>query len=287
MIFELSHLQLGRSILRVAVFGICASFLSACAVKTVSRGEESDSGARSATEKVDPLRSAEVSLAADRQELDQLRKDLPDDVKKQNDELALVLSFLKDGDEDPNKLRDRFQAALRKKRETVDKAQRRRREDFTRAEREARENFNANQKAEREDFLSGKRDSAARKKFFETQDEKRRRFYADSQERRKDFEAQVNEERRDFESLVREKTNFFTQEWRGYRERWTERKRLLEEKKRREASAASKARAQAQEASSSQGSADSSRPAPTRLDEWERIPSGPATPLGAGTSTGP
>jgi hypothetical protein len=264
-----------------------------CAVKTVDRGSESSSEAAAGATQ-DPMRSSEISLAADRKELDQLRQEMPDDVKKQNDELALVLSFLKDGDEDPNKLRDRFQAALRKKREAVDKNLRRRREDFNRSEREAREKFTAEQKAGREDFLGRRRSSADQKRYFDGQDEKRRRFHADAQERRKDFEAQIAEERRDFESLVREKTNFFNQEWRGYRERWTERKRLLDEKKRREARAAKSAAADRAKAEADAGAKNlvgstlgSSGPAPTSLDEWDQIPSGPATPLGAGTSTGP
>ncbi|GEM_PF-3987690 len=275
----------------LCVFAMATSM--GCAVKTVDRGGESSSeSAGGATQ--DPMRSSEISLAADRKELDQLRQEMPDDVKKQNDELALVLSFLKDGDEDPNKLRDRFQTALRKKREAVDKNHRRRREDFNRSEREAREKFTAEQKAGREDFLGRRRSSADQKRYLEGQEEKRRRFYADAQERRKDFEAQITEERRDFESLVREKTNFFNQEWRGYRERWTERKRLLDEKKRREAKAAKSAAADQAKAEAESGAKTlggstrgSSGPAPTSLDEWDQIPSGPATPLGAGTSTGP
>lgn len=278
--------------------GLCALSLVAslgCAVKTVDRGGESPDEAATGTAQ-DPMRSSEISLAADRKELDQLRQEMPDDVKKQNDELALVLSFLKDGDEDPNKLRDRFQAALRKKREAVDKNLRRRREDFNRSEREAREKFTAEQKAGREDFLGRRRSSADQKRYLDGQDEKRRRFHADAQERRKDFEAQITEERRDFESLVREKTNFFNQEWRGYRERWTERKRLLDEKKRREARAAKsvaadRAKAEADSDSGVKTLGGSTRGSsgvpPTSLDEWDQIPSGPATPLGAGTSTGP
>ncbi len=295
-----SQLSLPLTSRSLFILGLCVGFCmlsSSCAVKTFDRGDEpaKPSAESVGREAIDPLRSGEVSLAADRRELDELRRDLPDDVKRQNDELALVLSFLKDGDEDPNKLRDRFQSALRKKREAVDKSQRRRREDFSRSEREAREKFTTEQKSEREEFLSRKRESSARQKFFDQQDEKRRRFHADAQERRKDFEALITEERRDFESMVREKTNFFNQEWRGYRERWTERKRVLDEKKRREVRAAKSALAGSPESTATTGSSsgatiqpvDSTRPAPTSLDEWDQIPSGPATPLGAGSSTGP
>lgn len=177
----------------------------------------------------------EVSLRADRSELDQFRKEIPDEVKKQNDEIALMMSYVvRDSEEDPQRLRDRFNTALRKKREAVDKQIRRVREDFSKRERKERETFLKKMKEQRDDFVGRKRSADDRKRFFEDQEEKRKAFMADQQEKRKDFEMRVQDERKNVEDLIRERQNAFNQEWRSYQTRYTERRRQLDSKRKME-----------------------------------------------------
>ncbi len=205
-----------------------------CGIKTV-RTNDSEVIATSSVSAGASEPSPEVSLKADRSDLDQLRAEIPEELKRQNDEIALILSFInKDSEEEPNKVRDRFSAALRKRREALDKQLRRTRESFSKKEKQEREEFLKKSKAERVDFLESKRSPEDRKRFFEDQDDRRKSFFNDSAERRKDFESGVQDERKRMEDFTREKQNQFNQEWREYQTRYNERKKQNDLKKRME-----------------------------------------------------
>jgi hypothetical protein len=261
--------------------------MSGCSVKTVRNEENSAAGevlSPVGASGVDAV-SADVSLRADRSELDKLRSEIPDDVKAQNDEIALVLSYVyRDSEEEPNRLRDRFQAAIRKRREAMDKQLRRSRDSFSKEERRSREDYLRNSKEERDEFLERKRTSDERKKFFEEQEDRRRVFFADQAEKRKDFESQVQDERKRLEDFVREKQNQFNQEWREYQSRYSERRRLIETKKKME----EKARKLEQRQTPTSNSGVPSALAPSAvgaqvpngsLEEFNKIPAGPGIPL--------
>ncbi len=183
-----------------------------------------------------PNTETEMSLKADRSELDALRKDVPEEIKKQNDEIALILSFIvRDSDEDPGKVRDRFNTAIRKKREAIDKKLARSRQDFTKQERSNRDDFVKKSREERDDYLNRrKRSSDDRKRFFDDQEDKRKSFFADQMDKRKDFESQVQATRKDNEDFTREKQSTFNEEWKTYQTRYFERKKQTDLKKRME-----------------------------------------------------
>ena len=69
--------------------------------------------------------SDELSLKADRSELDEQRRQIPEDVKRSNDELSLVLQLMQSNElgdmQDPSKIRDRFDKAIRDRREKLEK----------------------------------------------------------------------------------------------------------------------------------------------------------------------
>lgn len=178
----------------------------------------------------------EVSLRADRAELDKLRGEVPEEVKKQNDEIAMLMSFVvRESEEDPQRLRDRFSTALRKKREAVNKKVSLAREAFSKKEKADRAEFVKESKSQRDAFVKNrKRSSDERRDFFSNQDDKRRAFFADQQERRKDFELQVQDERKSVEDSMREAQNAFNQELRSYQARYTERRKQLDLKKKME-----------------------------------------------------
>ncbi len=176
----------------------------------------------------------EVSLKEDRAQLDELRKDIPEDVRRDNDEVAFILKNMATMEEEASKVRDRFNTAVRKRRDKMDKQLRKEREDFSKTERSTREDFLKKLQSEREDFNSSKRDSKERKKFFDKQDGVRKEFFADQSEKRKDFEGNVTERRKAFEDYVREQSNKFNQEHRAYSQAYVERRQALELKKRAE-----------------------------------------------------
>lgn len=186
--------------------------------------------------------SDEVSLKADRSEFDQLRKDMPAEVRKENDELAGILQLLRNPNgeyERPEKIRERFSKIMRDKRERNDKQFRHEREDYNRLEKDKRAEFTETQKSEKEDFLGDKPSSEKRKRFFDRQEEKRARFYDDSREKRRSFEAEISTRRRNFEDYNREKTNLFNAELRNYQKEFDERRKGEDLKKRMEQKGAS------------------------------------------------
>lgn len=261
---------------------------AACGVKTVRSGEASPG------EVISPVGASgvdgspqDVSLNSDRSELEKLRSEIPDEVKKQNDEIAMVLSYVyRESEEEPNRLRDRFQAAIRKRREAMDKHLRSSRDSYSKEERRLRDGFLKKSKEERDSYLSGKRSQDERKKFFDDQEDRRRAFFADQNEKRKDFESQVQDERKKLEDFVREKQNQFNQEWREYQTRYTERRRQSDTKKKMEEKARQleKRGAQAYPVTPATPAAavgtQSSPQAPNgSLEEFNKIPPGPGIKL--------
>lgn len=278
--WNLNSRQALASSLSFAAIGLLVFLQAACGVKTV-RGEEPASGAV-----ISPVGASgvdgtpqDVSLKSDRSELEKLRSEIPDDVKKQNDEIAMVLSYVyRESEEEPSRLRDRFQAALRKRREVMDKHLRSSRDSFSKEERRLRDEFLRTSKDERDDYLSRKRSREDRKKFFDGQEDKRRAFFADQSEKRKDFESQVQDERKKLEDFIREKQNQFNQEWREYQARYTERRRLNETKKKMENKARQLEKRGAQVLPVTQPAQASQAPDGS-LEEFNKIPPGPGIQL--------
>lgn len=217
--------------------------------------------------------SDEISLKADRSEFDELRKDMPAEVRKENDELAGILQLLRNPNgeyERPEKIRERFSKIMRDKRERNDKQFRQEREDFNRLEKDKRAEFTENQKSEKEDFLGDKPTSEKRKRFFDKQEEKRSRFYDDAREKRRSFEAEISTRRRNFEDYVREKTNLFNAELRNYQKEYDER-RKGEDLKRRMEQKGSSARPPVVGQPNLSGPTDNT-PATSAEDEFSQMP---------------
>lgn len=273
----------------VAVLVASAMTVSSCAVKSVHEGE-------AATATAPDLKDVanEVSLKADRSAMDEARKDIPEEIRRENDEIAGLLSFVvRESEEEPNRLRDRFNTALRKKRERSDRELRKKRDDFTATERKKREDFLKKLKTDRDEFTSGRRRSGEeRKRFFDDQDSSRREFFATERDLRKDFESSMQESRKNTEDYIREKQNAFNQDLRAYQQRYTERKRTMDLKKRAEEKARSLERAgkpvhQAPLSVSVDAEPEArllpaSTPSPDPLAEFDKIPAGPGVPLAPG-----
>jgi ElaB/YqjD/DUF883 family membrane-anchored ribosome-binding protein len=181
--------------------------------------------------------SGEVSLAADRSQLSELRKDIPEDVKHENDELAGLLQLMVKSDgsnsmDEPSRVRERFDKIMRDKRSRVDKELQKMRDSFSKAETKSRETFGKEQKIERDRFMSkSHRISDERKEFFDGQEDKRREYYSDQQDKRRDFEAHISDQRKNFEDYAREKAGDFNQEYRAYTKAYDERRKAESLKK--------------------------------------------------------
>lgn len=178
-----------------------------------------------------PLVDPKYSMAADRSELEQLRKDIPAETKKRNDELALLMSLMGEIKRQPSEIREKFNSLMSKKREVFQKDITKRREEFQKKQTKDRDAFTKQMEATRKDFTDGKHTSQERNDFFTEIETKRRDFYADQREKRDEFEEQVREDRKNFEDYARERTNEFNEEHRAYTKRYDEFQKAKEKNK--------------------------------------------------------
>jgi hypothetical protein len=162
----------------------------------------------------------EYSLKEDRSYLDQLRSDTPEDLKKENDELAFIMKMMGEVRERPDKIRDRFQTEIRKRRERFNKLNQKDREAYNAKEKKDRESFLKELTKKRDDFVKDKPKSDERRDFFNEQDTKRRDYFAAQSDKRREFESQMRERSTDFEAYIREKQADFNQEHRAYSDRF-------------------------------------------------------------------
>lgn len=232
----------------------------------------------------------EVSLKSDRSKYDELRKDEPEEVKRENDELALIREMMANADEEPGKIRDRFSKAMHDRRDKFDKIARHQRDDFNRREKKEREDFLKKIKDQRTEFQekSKKATTEERKQFFSEQESQRSDFFADQNDHRKDFESTMNESRKTFEAYITERRNQFEHDMREYTTNYYDRRKNLDLKKRMDDKAKAHAkdaeRAKADAAANGEGSARGEH-APADpvndkdLDDFRAIPKTQALPL--------
>jgi len=69
----------------------------------------------------------EVSLRVDRSMLEELRQEVPTEIRRENDELAFIRELMTTGEQEPGKIRDQFNKAVRDRRLKFDRAAKKRR----------------------------------------------------------------------------------------------------------------------------------------------------------------
>ena len=178
--------------------------------------ETPDTGTSPNSTLVDP----KYSLSKDRSEFDKLRENVPADTKKTNDEKALTAEWFAETKYDPEKIRDKYDTLVRKKRDLFNKDMTKAREIFNKEEQKKRAEFLKELELERKDFTGRKADRDKKNEFFNEQDEKRKNFMADQKDKREDFESDSREKRKNFEDYLKEKSNDFSSELKAYRLKW-------------------------------------------------------------------
>ncbi len=172
--------------------------------------------------KIEETLEGEVSLKADREKLAELRKEIPEDKQKSNDELALFLNLMGQGTEPPHIVREKFQALVQKRRSAFREKVQQLRDDYKTEETRRRDEFLKDLKLKRDAFLKRRRDSKANREFFADQEKQRNRFFADERERRRSFESELNAQSKDFDSYMRERTKEFNELFRLYSKKYSE-----------------------------------------------------------------
>jgi hypothetical protein len=165
----------------------------------------------------------EISLKADRETLKEMRKEIPADKQKSNDELALFLQLMKQGTEQPQMVHDKFSSMMQKKRTTFREKVQRLRESYRSEEADRREAFIDKQQEKRNAYTHTKHSAAEQRDFFSKQEKERQLFFADERERRNAFESELSAKSKDFDSYMREKSNEFYEQYRLYSKSFSER----------------------------------------------------------------
>lgn len=199
------------------IFMLTFSLLVAACAHNPNKDREAD------RKTVEKELSGEMSLKADRDSLQNLRKEIPTDRQKANDELALYLQLMKQGTEQPQMVRDRFTVLVQKKRTNYREKVRQLRDNYHRSEAKRRDEFLGEQKDKRDSYLKSKRTSEETRKFFAEQDQDRQKFFAEERTRRQAFEAEIDSQGRDFEAYMRDKNNEFNEQYRLYSKAYSER----------------------------------------------------------------
>lgn len=174
---------------------------------------------------IDKELDSEVSLKADRSELDELRKEVPETKRQTNDELALYLGMMKQGEEKPEILRNKFSSLMQKRRSNFRTKVQKLRSDYSAAETRRRDDFLAKQKGKRDLNTKLKRSAGKNKQFFADSERERNTFFAEQRSRRQAFEEEITAQSKDFESYMRERNNEFNEQYRLYSRDYMERKK--------------------------------------------------------------
>lgn len=173
----------------------------------------------------------EVSLRADRDQFKDLRKDIPLEEQIRNDELALILQSMNRPEEDPYRIRDRFNTLVSRKREKFNKFIQKERDAFNSQQKTQRDQFLASLVEERKKWSSKKHISSETQEFYAKLEARRSQYNSEERDRRQDFEGTVRDRRSSFDENVRNITTKFNDEHRRYSQNYTEYRKAQELKK--------------------------------------------------------
>jgi len=169
--------------------------------------------------------SSEFKLKKDRSALERLRKDVPEEVKSQNDESAYLLSLFQDAGKNPQAVSSRFNDDVRRKRDEFSKWERQTRENFNRKENQRREDYMAEAKKKREDPGVKKMKSDERSRFFQDVETDRRQYFFGESDSRKNLDSELRQKRSDFEAQMRDLRTRFDHEYKTYSKDYNEKKK--------------------------------------------------------------
>lgn len=164
----------------------------------------------------------EMSLKEDRASLSNLRTEVPAETQKSNDELALFLNLIKQGNENPQNVRDKFNALVMKKRQAFREKVEKLRGKFRDDETKKREDFLKDQQKKRDSYLRKKHDPKDQREFLADMEKDRQQYFGDERARRSSFESEVSAQSKDFDSYMHERQKEFDEQYRIYSKKFSE-----------------------------------------------------------------
>lgn len=170
--------------------------------------------------KISEVLSSEVSLRADRSQLNDLRSEIPEDQRAKNDELAHITALMAEPTTDPSRLRQQYQTFTQKKRKTFQDKVKKLRAEFTKEERSLRSQFTEKAQAKRKEIDPKSMERKEVQQRYSDMDKERREFFAEERERRNSFESELRTQSKDFDSYMREKNLEFNEQMKDYTKRF-------------------------------------------------------------------
>jgi len=171
--------------------------------------------------------SMETTLSEDRAAVEELRKNIPSEKKRENDQLKEILSLMGEVKEPPQRIREKFDRSTQRLRDEHNRKMRKERERFNHESKKKREEFFDRQKEQREEFKEkdssrDRRGREKRQKFYDDQDRERRDFLAEDRETRDQFNADSKQKNDDFNYMMRERSEDFKEQLKAYTFRYNE-----------------------------------------------------------------
>ncbi len=211
--------------MKVLVFASVV-FLVGCTVSS-KRPEMSDANST----KTQPLVDPEYRLESDREAIKELRKGIPEEKQRSNDEAALLAELMGKVEKHPSDIRDKYNQMTRKKRDAFDKEMTKSREEYVKNERKKREEFLNGLQKERDAFSKSKHPREEQKEFYDNINQRRQEFFAAERENRGEFESDFRDKRKNFDDYMRERNQDFNEQHRAYYKAWEEKLKVDKMKK--------------------------------------------------------
>lgn len=215
------NIEIIRFVLLLTQLGLSASLMG-CQMATNRTELLSDQVAETSLDQ--PKVEEKYKLSADRKLVEELRKDIPEEQKAENDEVALFAGWMSEVRWTPAEVRSKFDSLYRKKREVFEKDIKKSREEFNKNQATSKKDFLKNMDEQSAEIKNKKMDSKERKSRLDEISVSRKEFYTDQKGKRDEFEFGIREKRKEFEDYLRSKRNEFDQEWRSYNKRYQEQK---------------------------------------------------------------
>ncbi len=207
---------------------ICTAFLhSAC---SSTRSSEPDDLITKDREKIQSVLNEEVSLSTDRKEIESLRSEIPEETRRENDELAFITELMAEPKTHPSRLRQRYQYVTQKKREDFRRKVKKLRDDFKKEETKRRGSFLKIAQEKRSQINPKELDRKEVQQRYKELDEERREFFSSERDRRKNFESELNAHSKDFNDEMRMKGREFSDQITQYTRRYNAYQREQKEK---------------------------------------------------------
>lgn len=168
----------------------------------------------------------EVSLESDKAKIESLRKDIPPDIKAENEELGTILRLFEDKRIKPASVRSRFEDLASRKRRDIQKKFQVERDNFNRTSKLERDQFMKIQKDSRDKFFLETKDAVKRKNFIDQQSMEREKFFLEQQDKRKAKDEDIASAKKNEEEKIKDLKKEFDENYKIHERDYNDRQEV-------------------------------------------------------------